>query len=402
MHQERRSVMSKIPLVAFVYDRKKKAGPNHAVSVELRVTYNGKRTYMSTGIVLYPREWKNNMVVSRPDANELNTLLATFRSQVLKVIESMVEEHRVILSEIASRVSQTQREGMSFYDFCRERTKVRVYGRSEDTKKRYDRFLRFFFKWGKIRSFGDVTDTNILLMDEELKKRNMKPYSKWNNYHRFLNSFILDAMEAGYVSRNPYRWVNIEKDKTSKSLHKFVTLDELNRIMDSTMPTESLEQVRDVFVFQVFTCLSYKDLKNFDISKAYKNGDRMVYTSDRKKTGKKFTFLILKPAMEILKKYHNKLPVISNVKYNQYLKVVAQAAGVDKPLTTHWARHTGATILLNEGVDMETVAKILGHSSTKITRSTYASLTDDTVVRKMEQFEKNLEEDEKKKSNHKE
>ena len=70
----------------------------------------------------------------------------------------------------------------------------------------------------------------------------------------------------------------------------------------------------------------------------------------------------------------------SNVKYNQYLKVVAQAAKIDKPVSTHWARHTGATILLNDGVPMQIVSKICGHSSTKITEQVYAKLLDETVV----------------------
>ncbi len=79
-------------------------------------------------------------------------------------------------------------------------------------------------------------------------------------------------------------------------------------------------------------------------------------------------------------KYNNKLPVISNVKYNQYLKVIAQAAGIDKPVSTHYARHTGATLLLNEGIDMRIISKICGHSSTKITEQVYAKLLDETVV----------------------
>lgn len=79
-------------------------------------------------------------------------------------------------------------------------------------------------------------------------------------------------------------------------------------------------------------------------------------------------------------KYNNKLPVISNVKYNQYLKVIAQAAGIDKPASTHYARHTGATLLLNEGIDMRIISKICGHSSTKITEQVYAKLLDETVV----------------------
>lgn len=114
-----------------------------------------------------------------------------------------------------------------------------------------------------------------------------------------------------------------------------------------------------------------------------------MYTGKRRgKTGVEFTFMLLRPALAVLKKYGGKLPLLSNVKYNQYLKVVAQTAGVDKPITTHWARHTGATMQLNAGVDMETVAKIFGHSSTRLTRSTYAKLLDDTVGREMEKAEK--------------
>ena len=109
-----------------------------------------------------------------------------------------------------------------------------------------------------------------------------------------------------------------------------------------------------------------------------------VYTSHRGKTGQEFTFLVLPQAMEILRRYHNRLPLISNVKYNQYLKALALMGGIDKPISSHWARHTGATMLLNEGkLDMEVVAKILGHSSTKITRKVYAKLLDQTVVKAM-------------------
>jgi site-specific recombinase XerD len=79
------------------------------------------------------------------------------------------------------------------------------------------------------------------------------------------------------------------------------------------------------------------------------------------------------------------------VKYNEYLKLVAQAANIDKPISTHWARHTGATILLNDGgVDMEVVSHILGHNSTKQTRKTYAKLLDKTIVTAMSKAERKL------------
>ena len=82
----------------------------------------------------------------------------------------------------------------------------------------------------------------------------------------------------------------------------------------------------------------------------------------------------------ILYKYDNRLPIISNVKYNEYLKIVAQAARIDKPISSHWARHTGATLLLNNGINMGIVSKVCGHSSTRITEQIYAKLLDETVV----------------------
>ena len=112
------------------------------------------------------------------------------------------------------------------------------------------------------------------------------------------------------------------------------------------------------------------------------------YTSSRAKTSKTFTFLILPQAMEILERYGRKLPIISNVKYNEYLKALALMADIDKPISSHWARHTGATFLLNEGLPMEIVSKVLGHSSTKITREVYAKLLDETVINAMAKIKK--------------
>ena len=90
-------------------------------------------------------------------------------------------------------------------------------------------------------------------------------------------------------------------------------------------------------------------------------------------------------------KYEGKLPIISNVKYNLYLKTIAQAAGIDKKVSSHWARHTGATLLLNEGIDMKIVSKICGHSSTRITEQVYAKLLDETVVDAIQEVSDKLE-----------
>lgn len=384
--------LMRVPTVCFVYNRRKTAKRGHMASVEIRISYDRRSKFMATGIQLLPKEWNNGTVTNRSDAQELNKSLEKMRIGVLKVVNEMLDEHNINIFEIPDRLNTLNSQGgKTFIEFCRERAEVRTYGKSKDSKERFERFIRFLEKWGKIHYFSDVTDKNVLAMDMELKKKKLKDNSKWQNYHRFLNSFIIDAISAGMLRRNPYKWVNIPKDKNGgNSLSKYLTLDEMRQFEAKDMGTDCLNHVRDLFVFQTYTCLSYADMEAFDFSKCKDSEEGKIYTGKRKKTGQEFSFLILEPAMRILNKYDYKLPLICNVKYNQYLKVCAQMAKIDKRLTTHWARHTGATILLNEGVDMETVAKILGHSSTRITRQIYAKLMDKTIAEKMAEVNKKL------------
>ena len=255
------------------------------------------------------------------------------------------------------------------------------------SQERYDRFIRTFSTWGKIKTFNDVQDSTIIAYDQYLAKQGMTTYSKWQNYHRFLNSFILDAVADGLLSRNPYKWVNIEKGKNSSGINKCLTPEEFKVLKEAKMPTDCLEKVKDLFVFQTYTCLRYSDLARFNSNNITTINGIEVYKCVQKKTSKVATIPLLKPAMDILDKYRGFLPIISNVKYNEYLKIVAQASGINKPLSTHWARHTGATILLNEGVDMRIVSKICGHSSLKITEQVYAKLLDETVVKAIQDLE---------------
>lgn len=380
----------RLPIIAWVYDRRHVGTPKKEATVELRITYQGRQKFISTGVRVLPKEWRHGMIVNRLDAQELNKSLEIILTNVRRTVNDMLEEGVFVLDELPRRLQRAMGGEKSFLTFCRERSKVRCYGRSTDSIQRYNRFLRFFEAWGRIKYFGDITDHNIILMASELKERGMKPYSAWNNYHRFLNSFIIDAIQEGYIKRNPYKWLHIDKDKKSHALDKHLTKQELHTLMAAKMPTPCLERVRDLFVFQTYTCMAYIDLADFDFAQCRDYGYHKLYSGKRAKTGQEFSFVLLGPAIKILERYDYRLPLISNVKYNQHLKVVAQAAHIDKPLTTHWARHTGATLLLNDGVDMEVVAKILGHSSTRITRKVYAKMLDDTVAREMASVEGKL------------
>lgn len=369
-------MINKQPSLVFIYDRYKKASSTKKATIELRITYNYKQRHLSTGISVYPNQWKNGRIVHTPDALQLNQTLDEILVNVRQDILRMSKEGKIDVSEIQLR----KQEPLSFIDFCRQRAAIRKYGKTSDTQERYNRFLRLFSEWGLIRAFEDVTDNNIILYDEFLRKQGMKAYSKWNNYHRFLNSFILDAIDEGHLSRNPYRWLNIEKGKSEGGINKYLSPSEFRILRKAIMPSASLERIRDLFIFQTYTCLSFSDLKEFDSSLIHTVKGAKVYTGTRKKTGKSFIIPMFPEALKILHKYNDKLPIISNVKYNEYLKIVAMAAKIDKPLSSHWARHTGATLLLNKGINMNIVSKVCGHSSIRITEQIYAKMLDETIV----------------------
>lgn len=371
---------NKLPQITFVYDRYHKATATTDAALEIRITYNKRQKYISTGVRLYPHQWKNGKIVNSPDALEISQLLDRLIKDIRQVILEMMDEGTIDIFAIPDRLKKVNTEALDFITFCRQRAAVRQFGKKKDTQDRYDRFLRLFTKWGKIKEFDDISERKIIEYDSYLVGKGMKPYSKWNNYHRFLNSFILDAIDEGHIRRNPYKWLNIQKCKDSKGIEKCLTPEEFRVLKYASMPTKCTERVRDLFVFQTYTCLSYSDMRDFDYRMVQEVKGVSVYVGNRHKTNMTFTIPLLSPALDILHKYEGRLPIISNVKYNEYLKIVAQTAGIDKPISSHWARHTGATMLLNEGVPMQIVSKICGHSSTKITEQVYAKLLDETVV----------------------
>ena len=175
----------------------------------------------------------------------------------------------------------------------------------------------------------------------------------------------------------------------------YATLGNLYHLVDTSAwatktPNESIRRVRDLFVFQSFTGLSYADLAKFNFKRdvVQHEGKYIIYDM-RIKTEEDYYIVLLSPALEVLKKYNYELPIISNTQYNLRLKLVADYAGLDKNLTTHMARHTFATLALTKGVQFKAVSKMLGHSSLKTTEE-YAAILNKDVDKGYEMFEKQI------------
>lgn len=340
--------------------------------------------------MLLPKHWSKGLIVNRTDCVQLNDYLDQLKRDIWTIINQMIDEKRIDVKAIPGRLKNLRVKDIDLFEYMRKRAEIRCYGKADDSIERYNRFLRRFKEWGKITSLDDLTERNVIELDKYLIERGMVAKSRWNNWHRFLNSFIMDAIDDGYIQKNPYKWVNIDRGDGNTGIDNYLSLEELRQLSDALMPSERLERVRDIFLFQCYTCLAYKDLKDFKPSNIEDIDGQQVYRGKRGKTGVEFTIPLLPKALEILEKYDRKLPVISNVKYNKYVKEVAETAELKKKLTTHWARHTGATMLLNAGVPMQVVSKVCGHSSTKMTERVYAKLLDKTVIEAVTKVENKL------------
>ncbi len=166
----------------------------------------------------------------------------------------------------------------------------------------------------------------------------------------------------------------------------FLTPLELVRLWFYRFESEGLRKVADLFLFQCFTGLAWADLYNFRASEhlAPRPDGSIMLVLDRQKSGSRAMIPLLRPAREILSTYGGQqLPVPSNQYYNRILKQVAYLVGLDKHLTTHVGRKTAGMILLQDGVSMTIVSRVLGHRSVTITQKHYAAVLSDTITTEM-------------------
>ena len=376
----------KIPKITFVYDRNGRATKKNPSSVELCVYAEGKRKYLSTGVRLLPSEWVGHVSSRKDGWRELNEQLELMRDKVMNIVTDMMRDGCMDLNAIPSMLESEMAVKQTFIDYAREYAERRMKKLRHGTCKHYKVMIRFLEEWGKIRYFSDLTTRNIERMDDELERRGLKQNTRWN-YHKRMKMFCTKAMDDGLIKKNPYSRADVERGE-DYGLLRFLSPEEFHAFETCEIECKRLARVRDLFVFQTYTMMAYSDMAAFAWEKCARKNGKVVYKAHRKKTGQEFVVVLLKPALEVLSRYGNKLPMISNVKYNKYLKEAVGCAGIKKEVTTHWARHTGATLLLNEGkVSMVVVQHILGHASIRETERTYAKVLDETIVNAMSELD---------------
>ena len=208
-------------------------------------------------------------------------------------------------------------------------------------------------------------------------------------YLKNLKKIIKAALVNKWITDDPFLEIHFKQTRTNRA---FLTEEELGILLKKEFTIPRLQTVRDIFVFCALTGLAFTDVQHLKHDHIIKDGNGEYWIRKaREKTDNMCDIPLLDIPRMILEKYKGHpecmkkgvlLPVPSNQRMNSYLKEIADTCGNTKPLSTHVARHTFATVALANRVSMESVAKMLGHTDIRTTRI-YARILDKTVSEEM-------------------
>lgn len=369
-----------------IYDRKKKAKTEGTGTIEVRVTVARRAIYISTGVRVREKEWKAGMVVNRPDAPVLNERLAIIYEIVDREANRCIRDGESINADALKAkvwpVKEAASDEPKFMEWVEKQVEqlTVAYG----TRKQYRTLAHRLHEFGEMQRWHDVTAENICAFDAWLHHRQKKDGSVLIDsavfkYHRSLKALLNRAVTFSKIERNPYELLRGKFKRGDRENVEYLTENEMQAIESLEIPDDGLlRQSRDLFVFQMYTGLSYSDAEAFDISQYRKDGDTYTRIGERIKTGVAYVSQLLPPAIRVIEKYGMKTPQIENHVYNRALKAIGISAGIKIPLHSHLARHTFATWMLRNGAKIENVSRMLGHTNIRQTQR-YAKVMAESV-----------------------
>jgi integrase len=380
---------------------------NGMIPLFCRITVDGQEVRFGMKRDVHPKHWdvKAGKATGRSDeATETNTLIDSTKSAIFKVYRELQERDNSVTAEKVKNVflgiDAGQNTLLTVFDEI-NRKKEPLVGKTL-SKPVYDRYLMVrnhmaeFLK--KERNLTDIPLRDIdhkFICDFEsftIVSRGCNENSTAKYLHIFKH-VIINAIKLRLIYYNPFDDYQIKRNKVDRG---FLTQEEVEILMKQQFKSKRLERVRDIFVFCCFTGLSHIDVRNLSKDNICTMFDGKTWiTGKRGKTDVTYQVPLLEIPQKILEKYKGKtrngklLPVIKNSETNLTLREIIKQSGITKKVTFHLSRHTFATLTLSKGVSIESVSKMLGHKSIKMTQHD-AKILEKTVVQEMSKLSNKL------------
>ena len=356
---------------SIVWDHRGRVPDGGKGQLEIRVTIARKSYYFGTGIKCRRSEFVAGQIVNCPGARQLNDRLAIICSKVLACVNACIESGSQIDTEgirkMVWQTSESVNDEPTLITWIEQQ--VPMLNLADGTKKHYHTLIVRLIEYDKLRRWQDVTIENIYLWDAWLHQLKAQDGGRISDggvftYHKCLKALLNRAKDFGKISENPYVSLRGKFKRGEKESVEYLTEDEMRQFESIILPAGSmLDIAHDLFIFQMYTGLSFSDAQAFDINDYKWDGTRWSNTGERIKTGVPYVSSLLPPAVRVLEKYDMRVPRINNADYNHQLKALGLLAGIKTRLHSHLARHTFATYMLRNGAKIENVSRMLGHTN---------------------------------------
>jgi integrase len=397
----------------FIYIKKDKARSNGDCPIYIKVVFNQKSTTVSTGKYISEERWKqtdNLRKLLRQDKEKtLKEFLDLFLLNIEK-IHNQIERYQedITIKEFKNRILGKQEietiptlikiieeHNLHFSKLVaigeRSKASLQKYSRVKDLIKIFNNktFGCDDIQIDKINSAYIYNLESYLKFESDYKGKKGIRNNSVVKYFKNLKTICNYAIRMELIDKNPF---NIYNGKIKVDEAIFLTQDELERIENKIFKVERLERVKDIFLFSCYTGYAPVDAIKLTRKNVIQDIEKTLWIkANRQKTNTKANVPILPPVLKIINKYQfdgeTLLPRISNQKMNAYLKEIADIIELDKKLTWYVARHTFATtVTLGNGIRIENVSAMLGHTTIKQTQH-YAKILDQNVGLDMQKLQ---------------
>lgn len=354
--------------------------------VQAEALLNQRKVYFKTNIYLKPEHWdkQTSQVCNHPQANDLNTMLFEFILH-LQAIELSLWKRGipVTLSLLKDAIRKDKPVNVTFPVFAK--IYVQESDRKRSTKENLLTTITVLQEFRPGLDFKDITYTFLKDFEVHLKEKG-NSVNTVAKHMRQLRTLVNEAINQGYIPSDayPFRKFKIKQEKGRK---EFLTPDELRKLENLQVSDKRLRHVLDAFLFCCYTGLRYSDFCQLTPENIIRvNGKRWLYFKSVKTDVEirlPLHLLFEGKALAVLERYDivtDFAKIGPNSEANKYLAQLATLARIRKHITYHCFRHTCATLLVHQGVQITTVQKLLGHTSVRTTE-VYSEVLSNTIIR---------------------
>lgn len=365
--------------VDFVYNRKNQLNTKGLAPVEIRFTHQYKKKYVNLDIYLKPTEWNNQKrrVVKHNNAVDFNLVLNELEGKCGLLI---AENPDISLDSIVKKVFQ--KSDLTFNEFLHKTflpsfENERTYKSSATFVRLFDRMYPDFPIKNMDQTFFDNFKKELEKKKADHKNENALMRTTAKLYLGKLRTAIRMMLREGIIDKEPFFFKGIR----ASSHRDFLTDEEVQKIYEyvNSPANNKHKEVMEIFLFSCYTGLRFQSMNGLSVDHLI-NGNSLKIIPP--KTMKHDTVVVLNleklfwgRPLEILKK-HGQISI--SYHDNKFLTRVCKKLGIETHVTWHVGRHTFACSLLNMGLRIEAVSKLLGHKRIETTQI-YAKMLNKTI-----------------------